>query len=175
MVHERIEPGKYFAYPTLETVTDILLVERQLTAPQRADQMFLRSVEWVLPTTSVLALLDLIHKNDFTQFPVYSRQWDFIGLVTSNGLSRWFASRPGLSTPLVDLSGHLVDELLKREESRSNTLFMARGVPVVDVVQAFRDNAFLEAVIFTHDGDQEQSPIGIATQWDIANKDLGST
>lgn len=171
MVHERTSSARYVAYPFEGALEDLLRLEQQIVAPLRADQVFMQSVSTLGPKDTVLSLLDLIREHDFTQFPVYQKEWEFAGLVTGNGLSRWLAARPGPDSSLIDLSDHTVEEILRSEEARNNCQFMSRAVPVVSVVQAFRENQFLEAVIFTHSGDSGQAPLGIATQWDITNTD----
>lgn len=171
MVHERTSTARYIAFPFEGALEDLLRLEQQILAPLRADQEFMGPVEWLRPKDTVLALLDRVREHNFTQFPVYIREWEFVGLVTGNGLSHWLAARPGPDSSLIDLSDHTVEEILQSEESRSNCQFMSRTEPVVSVVQAFRDNQLLEAVIFTHSGDSHQAPLGIATHWDIANAD----
>lgn len=171
MVHGRVSPVTYFAFPHEETLRKMLLLERQLTQPLLADNAFLREVIYVEPNQSVRLLLDMVREHEYTQFPVYSTKWQFDGMVTSIGLTRWFASRPGGDESLIDLADHDVSEIVAFEEARENSEFLPRTVPVVDVVHAFRENPALEAVIFTNDGHANQTPIGIATQWDISSRD----
>lgn len=171
MVHERLNPGTYFAFPHEVTLQDMLQLERQLTRPLIASDAFFRDVVHVEPTQSVRFFLDMVRDHEYTQFPVYSSKWQFDGMVTSIGLTRWFASRPGAEESLVDLADHEVGEIVAFEETRKNFEFLPRTVPVVEVVHAFRENPALEAVIITADGHANQAPIGIATQWDISSRD----
>lgn len=171
IVHDRHQRYEFIAYPSRNTLLDLQRLEKQLEAPLRVEEVFLRDVYVLSPDDSVDQVLAAVADDDFTQFPVYEADGAFAGLLTGNGLTRWLATRPGGDKQLIDWSEHTVADVLAFEEELQTCDFVARTVPVRDVLHAFRDLPSLEALLVTHSGDPKQVPIGIITLEDIAGHD----
>jgi hypothetical protein len=68
---------------------------------------------------------------------------------------------------LIELEEALVRLVVREEETTKNVDFLRSDVTVDDVVEAFHRNPVLEAVLFTTNGRRQESPLGIATRWDV--------
>jgi len=65
-------------------------VWRRLSAPELVIPRFQRDVTRISHRDTLVHVLNLVRKNDFSQFPVY-REGRFVGLITENGITRWMA------------------------------------------------------------------------------------
>lgn len=154
------------AIPTASTVNAIEEVWRRLSAPELVIPRFQRDVTRVSPSDTLMHVLDLVRKNDFSQFPVY-RGDRFVGLVTENGITRWMAHHVHTVDSLVDLRDVAVSAIVKEEETSKNVAFVARATPVDVVLQLFSDSPLLEATLITNIGQKTEKPLGIITRWDV--------
>ena len=68
---------------------------------------------------------------------------------------------------MVELEEVPVKLVVREEETTKNVEFLRSDATVDDVVQAFRSNPVLEAVLFTTNGRRQESLMGVATQWDV--------
>jgi hypothetical protein len=69
---------------------------------------------------------------------------------------------------LVDLDEATVEEVLQQEESaKVNCRFVHRDESAYSVRQLFAKYELLEAVLITQHGKENESPLGIATRWDM--------
>ena len=57
--------------------------------------------------------------------------------------------------------------VVREEETTKNVTFLRSDATVDDVVEAFRGNPVLEAVLFTLNGRRQDALLGVATQWDV--------
>ena len=121
---------------------------------------------YVSPTDTLVSVLDLVRKNDFSQFPVY-RSDRFIGLITENGITRWMAHHVHSVDSIVDLNDVTVSVVVKEEETSSNVSFIERATAVDAALRLFADNPLLEAALITHAGRKTELPLGIITRWDV--------
>ena len=167
IVHKRYKRHTFLSVPSADVVFDIQNLRDRLLKPRTAFDAFRRDgVVTVEASTSLQELLKKVKTDDFTQFPVY-KKGDFIGLVTSNGVTRWLAERVRRLS-LVEFDDYTVGEILEREEARPNWAFIRRSAPVEEIAYAFRENPQLEAVFVTQNGREAESLLGIATRWDMA-------
>src|SRR5262245_40904902 len=104
------------AIPTASTVRAIEPIWQRLNAPERVIPRFQRSVVRVSPTDTLVSVLDLVRKNDFSQFPVY-RSDRFVGLITENGITRWMAHHVHSVDSIVDLNDVSISVAVKEEET----------------------------------------------------------
>ena len=154
------------AIPTASTVDVIEDVWRRLSAPELVIPRFQRDVTRVSPRDTLVNVLDLVRKNDFSQFPVY-REDRFVGLITENGITRWMAHHVHTVDSLVDLRDVAVSAVVKEEETSKNVAFVARATPVDVVLRLFSDSPLLEATLITNIGRKTETPLGIITRWDV--------
>lgn len=153
--------------PSEKAVERLEQIRNRLLSPPLAGSAFRRKVVTANPDDSLAKILDLIRQNDFSQFPVYNGS-TLAGLLTENGITRWLAQHVNLSGSLVELIDHSVAEVLKDDRKSTNFKLVGREVPVDVVQDMFADHANLEAVIVTNSGKPSETPLGIATQWDMA-------
>jgi predicted transcriptional regulator len=164
--HRTTRPGEYLVVPTLEVVENIQAIATELERPKRAIPTFKRKVITVNQDDSLAAVLRLIDQHDFSQLPVYHDD-RFVGLLTENGITRWLAHHVRTEISLVELEEARVRLVVREEETTKNVQFMRSDATVDDVVEAFRGNPVLEAVLLTTNGRRHESLLGIATQWDV--------
>ena len=164
-----MRPGEYLVVPTLDVVENIEAIATDLERPKRAIPTFKRKVITVNQNDTLAAVLRLIDQHDFSQLPVYHDEGRFVGLLTENGITRWLAHHVRTEISLIELEEALVRLVVREEETTKNVDFLRSDVTVDDVVEAFRRNPVLEAVLFTTNGRRQESPLGIVTQWDVAH------
>jgi predicted transcriptional regulator len=154
------------AIPTASTIRAIEYIWARLNAPELVIPRFQRNVTRVSPTDTLVHVLDVVRKNDYSQFPVY-RSDRFVGLITENGITRWMAHHVHTVDSIIDLHDVTVSALVKEEETSSNVSFIPRTSTVDAVLQLFADSPLLEAALITNAGQKTETPLGIITRWDI--------
>ena len=108
-----------------------------------------------------------MHDGSFSQLPVYSGN-ALTGLLTSETVARWLAAQ------LADGQGILeerpVQEVMKHEEGTHSYAVMGRSATVVDSLSEFdvhmHAGKVLDAIILTHNGNEQERPLGIVTATD---------
>lgn len=166
IVHSRTKPYQHVAVPVPDVVARIEAIRDSLLEPALVIPEFQCDVLTVQTDDSLLAVLQHINQNDFSQFPVYADD-QFAGLITENGITRWLAHHAITELSLVELADVTVGEVLRDEEDRSNVEFVGRNMTVDSVTASFGHNPVLEAVLITHSGRRDQELLGIVTRWDI--------
>lgn len=173
VVHERYERFRYLSVPAAEVVDEIARVRDRLLRPLTAQQAFGRAVATVAPEEPLAEVLARVEERGFTRFPVYT-DGRCVGMLTSHAVVRWLARplRRGEAAgeaadhaPVLDLDSATVADALKG--ARPAHAFAPRDEAAAQVAARFHADPQLEAVVVTHDGSEEQRPIGIATAWDV--------
>jgi len=166
IVHGRTEPRRYVAIPTPAIAEQLKTCRDRLMNPARAIPTFQRTVQVVSTDESLAEALKKIDKRDYSQFPVYEDE-HFRGLLTENGVTRWLAHHVVADLSLVELEDVRISQVLENEEDRRNWHFVSRNVRVDDVRALFANQALLEAVLITANGNEAEKLLGIATRWDV--------
>jgi len=166
LIHGRTKPNLYLALPTPACVVTLEKIRDRLLSPQRAIPSYQKEVATVSSEETLASVLKQIASNQFSQFPVYD-SGKFKGLVTENGITRWFAWHVSSEDSLVELKDVTVRQVLRLEEKRPNWVFVARNTLVDDVKSIFGKNKLLEAVLITNAGSKEERLLGIVTRSDI--------
>jgi predicted transcriptional regulator len=166
IVHSKTEPYHYFAVPTPTIAKNLKLCREGLINPVRVIPTFQRKVERVSVDDSLTRVLRIIAKQDYSQFPVYEAE-RFIGLLTENGITRWFAQHVSTKLSLVELDDVSARQVLKGEEGRKNYHFVCRDTRVDEVSGLFASERLLEAVLITARGKESEELLGIVTRWDM--------
>ena len=165
LAHGPTQPYKRLAIPTQEVVADIEQVRIRLS--ELVLPRFQRNVLSLREDTTLAAVLGTIAQTDFSQFPVYTQDGEFVGLLTENGITRWLAHHTVRDIPLVDFDEIPIADVFAEEETLSNHRFIARTKPLGEVVSEFGRNPLLEAVLITHNGKPSEELLGIVTRWDL--------
>ena len=166
LVHEKVQPAIYAAVPSTEVIELIERLRDQLIRPVTVMDKYSRKVVEFAPSDPLGAVLSVVDERAITFFPVRDGT-DFWGLLTTNGIAHWLA-KAGRSVGLADLDTP-VAEVLAVQESEENVRFVSRTTPVDEAFQLFVEHPQLQAVIITHSGRTQESPLGILTAWDVAS------
>ena len=149
-----------------KTVKQICAIRDSLLKPRLCGDLYKRTVHKLAPSDKISNLLEKIRQYDFSQFPVYDES-RLVGLVTENGITKWISSHMAEQGSLVELGDHTVDEVLNCDEKRQAFALIGRTQPVDAVLTFFEQQRKLEAVIITENGRDGESPLGIATVYDV--------
>ena len=165
IVHEKMQPGEYMAVPRASIVERLETIADEMDKPPVV-AMFNKKVQTFRTDDTISAVLEIIHQNDFSQFPVYDESEQFTGLLTENGITRWLAdNNRNQEADLVNLA-QPVAQALAVEEMPDNHLFVSRHMTVVEAVNIYARKPQLEALLITESGDKQQSLLGIMTRFD---------
>ncbi|MET2871727.1 CBS domain-containing protein [Exiguobacterium profundum] len=164
--------GEAIAEPHDKIVEEIIDIEEKLRSPKRMNHFF-REVYSLTGTDSMSKMLQLVHEFQYSQFPVFNSEGEFISLVTESGITNWLASN--VKDDLISFEETRVSDLLSVDElaetyrfiSRRNTIYEAKDY----FLQAANEGRKLEALLITESGKSNQSLLGILTHWDLAKFD----
>lgn len=169
IIHDKFKPYEYIAVPTDTVIARLEHIERSLISPKTVYSEFRRTeVVRVQLDETVDAVLQKVYHLDFSQFPVYHKE-RFVGLLTENGITRWLADYAQNHDSILLLTDATVQNVLEKEERRSNFKFVARTMTLDEAVYAFRSVPDLEAVLVTANGKEHEKLLGIGTHWDITS------
>ncbi|MCK4874014.1 MAG: CBS domain-containing protein [Phycisphaerales bacterium] len=170
IVHNRTADEMFIAVPNEETVLDLERIEQRMLDPERVIPRFQRKVLTLSPDQSLADTWNLVQDSGYSRFPVYGKE-GFVGLLTSNGFTRWCAGRLKGGRLEIDASAVSVAEVLAVDSRRDRVAFVSREALVDDVDDMYSqrgDAGRLEAVIITEHGKRHERPIGLICASDIA-------
>ena len=174
LVHDKFEPYEYPCVPTEALVTRLEAARDRLLHPQRAIPKFGRDVVTVQNSDSLAHVLRLVHSLKYSHFPVYEYSKStakFRGVLTENGITRWLAQHSAQDDSLIDLADEPVSAVLLLEEKRHNYEFAEQQARVEEILYRFHENTYLEAVLLTAHGHENEKLVGIVTRWDALQAD----
>ncbi|MFK3988004.1 MULTISPECIES: CBS domain-containing protein [Exiguobacterium] len=164
--------GESIAEPHEKIVNEIIEIEEKLRSPKRMNTFFC-DVYSLNETDSMSKMLQFVHQFQYSQFPVFNSDGEFISLVTESGITNWLASK--MKDDLISFEENRVSDLLSVDElartyrfvSRRNTIYEAKDY----FLQAANKGQKLEALLITESGKSNQALLGIVTHWDLAKFD----
>lgn len=164
--------GEAIAEPHDKIVEEIIDIEEKLRSPKRMNHFF-REVYSLTGTDSMSKMLQLVHEFQYSQFPVFNSEGEFISLVTESGITNWLASN--VKDGLISFEETRVSDLLSVDELAETYRFISRRTTVYEAkdyfLQAANEGRKLEALLITESGKSNQSLLGIVTHWDLATFD----
>ena len=166
LVHERTRPNDYLAVPAPRVMEQLATIREALVNPILVIPQFERQVETVSYDMMLVEVLTTITERDYSQFPVYDGA-TFRGLLTENGITRWFARRIKNGGSRLNLEGIQVSEVMGEEETTENVIFVHASTFTSDVRSEFARRELLEAILMTESGTVAEPLLGIATRWDV--------
>jgi CBS domain-containing protein len=175
IVHERVSPDYLIAVPLAETVDKIEEIARLVSNPPLVYPAFRREVAVFSPSDCLGDVFRVMHREGYTQFPVYDGGV-YKGLLTDGGIAHWVAARVagGAATGPVDevLSCVPVGEVLSFQKNPQRARFVSRRSTVYEVEEIFRENSRRErwrvvAVLITENGKADEALLGIVTPSDL--------
>jgi len=157
---------RLLALPTEFAIRDVRRIRRSIAWLQAVGVRFRKKVEFVNPDTTVATVLSLVSERDYSQFPI-EEQGHVKGLITENGITRWFAKRyvSGASWPDPDQTP--IKALYRNEENRTAYVIVPRHQSVESAVGEFYSHPDLEAILITEGGKNVLPLLGIITRWDV--------
>ena len=164
--------GEAIAEPHDKIVEEIIDIEEKLRSPKRMNHFF-REVYSLTGTDSMSKMLQLVHEFQYSQFPVFNSEGEFISLVTESGITNWLASN--VKDDLISFEETRVSDLLSVDELAETYRFISRITTIYEAkdyfLQAANEGRKLEALLITESGKSNQSLLGILTHWDLATFD----
>ena len=164
--------GEAIAEPHDKIVEEIIDIEEKLRSPKRMNHFF-REVYSLTGTDSMSKMLQLVHEFQYSQFPVFNSEGEFISLVTESGITNWLASN--VKDDLISFEETRVSDLLSVDELAETYRFISRITTIYEAkdyfLQAANEGRKLEALLITESGKSNQALLGIVTHWDLAKFD----
>lgn len=164
--------GEAIAEPHDKIVEEIIDIEEKLRSPKRMNHFF-REVYSLTGTDSMSKMLQLVHEFQYSQFPVFNSEGEFISLVTESGITNWLASN--VKDDLISFEETRVSDLLSVDELAETYRFISRITTVYEAkdyfLQAANEGRKLEALLITESGKSNQALLGIVTHWDLTKFD----
>lgn len=166
IIHERFGKKKYLSVPIPSIVERLESIKEQLTNPKLVYPEFRKLVKGFQADDVLTKVLDVIHKDHYSQFPIYNKD-KFIGLLTENGITQWLSKYSEAEDPIIALKDETLRNILELEETRKNYKFISRDTPIFDAENYFINENLLEAQLITQNGKQSENLLGIITRWDL--------
>lgn len=168
MIHEKTNPNYYVTYPSDETVENLKAIYEKVTDPPKVIPKYQRNVVTFRINDSLSLVLNEVKKNKYTNFPVYTTDDKFCGVLTDNGITNWLSENIGEDILLI--SETKVKDVLSMEEQKSNYRFIDRNKTVYDARDIFENQEIqLDALLITQNGRESEKLLGIITAWDIVD------
>ncbi|WP_148629483.1 CBS domain-containing protein [Bacillus sp. E214] len=169
IIHNKLEKDYYIAEPHNETVERIEFIAKQILVPKKAIEIAARKPVTFNKDDNIDELLDMMKTNDYSCFPIYDSK-GFVGLVTSNGLSRWLADN--VVKEGIIFSDYKIQHLLEYEYE-NNVIFLSERDDVFQVKEMFETQLSkvqprLEAILISNSKKKHKDALlGIITPWDL--------
>ncbi|MGP4059130.1 CBS domain-containing protein [Halobacillus litoralis] len=172
IVHERISGDYFIATPHKDVVEHLKKIKQTLDQPPEALDFATRPVLFFKEDTAITHIIEAFDQHGISQFPIYTKERNFLGLLTNDGIVRW------LSQTMVDGHARLEDitpkEVLHHEKN-TNVEFLGANATVFELEERFEksldEDRKLKAVILTESGSPDDLPMGIVTTWDLIKVD----
>ncbi|SEH45125.1 CBS domain-containing protein [Halobacillus karajensis] len=172
IVHERISGDYFIATPHEDVVKALKRIKRTLDQPPEALEFATRPVLFFKDDTELSHIIEAFQQHRVSQFPIYTNDRTFAGLLTNDGVVRWLSENHQNGTITLDKA--LASDVLSSERERS-VEFLKASAPVFELEEQFEislvQNRKLKAVILTDTGNPDDLPAGIVTTWDLIKVD----
>ncbi|MFD2042919.1 CBS domain-containing protein [Ornithinibacillus salinisoli] len=164
IVHDKTDTMHAIAEPHDSVVEHIAKIEKEITQPKVVIPMFSRKVVSFQSNDSLSHVLEAVHENGFSKFPVYHDR-EFKGLFTESAITKWLADNKFASGAET-----VIEEILPYQKD-TNYNFISRNTTVYEAVGIFKDQMEkgnrIDALLITENGDPTEQLLGIITTWDM--------
>ncbi|MDB5308643.1 MAG: hypothetical protein JWO38_2845 [Gemmataceae bacterium] len=169
LTHERTPEFGYPVAVTHRSVECLGAILDRLLTPRPIGEVFRREVVTVTSDQTLVDVLRLAYRNEFSQFPIVDGE-RFQGVVTENEIVRWLGHQVTNGRTQVELAGVTVLQVMREREPGREVIFDFRRLddPEQKVMGLFHRRAALEVVVLTASGGRDTPIDGIITQWDAA-------
>ena len=169
IVHEKFEPGYVIAEPHLKEVEKIEKIALALSEQKTLKQLFNKGVTTFQQDEPFSEVLSVIHKQHFSQFPIYKGS-EFVGLLTVRGISNWLAEA-ALDGNAISVENTKVSDVLRYEENAYNFGFIRASLTLYDAAEQFKrqidKGSQYYALLITENGKKNERLLGIVTPIDV--------
>ena len=157
---------EYFATPTDIAITHLDSIKNHLIKPRKVKD-FIKNTPYTLEAdTNLNDVLNLMHKNDFSQFPIYKER-KYIGVLSTNTISRWLSSSKSEDGEIIkELNKVKAEDVLKYNESSDEAIFIQEKITVYEFLSKVEENMNNHIWIMTLNGKRDQKPLRLVTPYD---------
>lgn len=171
LVHDKRELGFYIAEPHVDVVEQIEKIAAIFTKPNYALSIATKEVISFDCEDPILSILPTIKKYGYAQYPVYKNK-ACVGLLKTGDIVNWLSDN--IRQSIVDLTDVKVWDCIHSVKQHP-MIFVPKSIDVFAVEDIFEDkhkeDADLEVVIITENGDRSETPLGMVTAWDLIEID----
>ena len=168
IVHEKVDVDYYIAEPHLQVVNRIEKIATNFEKPPLAMSIASTPVFYYYEDALLKDVLKAINKFDFTRLPIYDKNYEYQGLLTSSDIIRWMAKQ--MSSNVISLANVKVSELINGNKNYYVD-FIKESTTLYEVEELFdqyhTQDKKLQAVILTEDGQRNSKPKAVITPWDL--------
>lgn len=168
IVHDSID--QIIADPNDWAIDRIKKIRSILLDPPKVSKIYSgRDVMTFNEDETIVRAISRMYEEQYSQAPIYRNSNEWVGLLTSNTISRWLASC--VQDDILILEGTKIAEVLQYAEYEDDYSFLKKSTTLFDILYEFRrqeDNGKkLEAVLVTENGRANERPLGIITVYDL--------
>ncbi|MCT8139955.1 CBS domain-containing protein [Anaerobacillus sp. CMMVII] len=168
MIHEKTNPNYYVAHPSPEIVEKFNNIYNELTKPELLIPRFMRDVVRFNVDDPLSLVLEEVKTKKYTNFPVYSSNGEFKGLLTDNGITNWLSYNVEDDHLLLSTIETSIGDVMSLEEEKNNFIFISRKKSIYDAKDIFEKYSNrIDAMLITENGEENEKLLGIITAWDI--------
>jgi len=157
------------AEPNDSVITQISKISELLKNPPKVRELLKNktSISTLGPDNFLKDFLDIMIKNNYSQIPIVEDK-NVLGLLTSNTITRFL----GINTnnDFSELLNEKLLNILKYTEYK-NYDFIQIDSSVFNIINKFEEflsrGRFLDALLVTQNGKNNESLMGIITSWDL--------
>jgi len=152
-------------FPNEETLNNLIKIKNTLKSPFLVYELIKNKPHKLEDKTSVLQIMADIKDMNYSQFPVYEDK-KFIGLITSNCIARWLASKVDISGEILfDLSESKARDVIEFKEELDDAKFISRSMNIYEFFDQMDNKT--SVWIITETGNKNEEPLSIVTQYDF--------
>jgi predicted transcriptional regulator len=160
IIHERID-GEVIAEPHEKVVLQFEHIAQLLTKPTLIKEKYLCKVDVCFADEMVLNIARQMISKSYSQLPVYNREYQFVGMLTTDAMMRFQVLNNR------NLEGVSIGEVLPVGKDVQRVAFLSPEHSLIDVVEMFEQamgkGIKLYVVLITKQAKRDHLPLGIIT------------
>lgn len=168
LTHESLKNG-LLAEPSDEVVSMTEKIYKALKSPSNVSEYITDSVVSFNLTDSVSNVLEIVHKDGYTFFPIFDDK-SFLGMLTADGISKGIAKYA--EDDIISLKEILINDVINLDDNKVNCELVRTNTTVYDAVELFETSSIkngqpLSLLISDGNVSKHSDIRGIITYWDI--------
>lgn len=165
------------AEPNDRTVKEIEHLASLLLDPPKIIPQFQSKVYTLSVGDPVAKAVKAMFEQSFSQIPIYDDEAAFVGLLTTNTVTRWLGA--SVKDDILSLTETSITDVFSFTEDKDNFSFLSRDSTLFEALEKFqtyeRKGKRLEAILITQSGKDSEALLGIITIWDLPKIQLRPT